>query len=149
MQKSYMAKESDIKREWLLVDAAGMPIGRLAAQVAAILRGKHKPTFTPHVDTGDYVVIVNTDKAILTGTRMTDKYYFSDSGFIGGDKHVQAKHMLEKKSDFAVSRAIKGMLPKNSLGRDMFRKLKVYKTAVHPHEAQNPRLITLGKGGIK
>lgn len=139
-----MAKESDIKREWLLVDAAGMPIGRLAAQVAAILRGKHKPTFTPHADTGDYVVIVNTDKAILTGNKMTDKYYFSHSGYIGGDKHVQAKHMLEKKSDFAVARAIKGMLPKNSLGRDMFRKLKVYKTSTHPHEAQNPRKIVLG-----
>jgi len=145
-QKSYTAKPADIVREWLLVDAEGMPIGRLAAQVAAILRGKHKPTFTPHVDTGDYVIIINTDKVILTGKKMTDKYYFSHSGFVGGDKHVQAKHMLEKKSDFAVSRAIKGMLPKNSLGRDMFRKLKVYKDAQHPHDAQKPRKISLVGG---
>jgi len=144
MQKSYMAKESTIKREWLLVDASGMAIGRLAAQVASILRGKHKPTFTPHVDTGDYVIIINSDKVILTGNKMTQKHYFSHSGYPGGDKHVQAKHMLERKSDYAVERAIKGMLPKNSLGRDMFRKLKVYKDGKHPHEAQNPRTIKLG-----
>jgi len=143
-----MAKESDVKREWLLVDATGMPIGRLAAQVAAILRGKNKPTFTPHVDCGDYVVIINSDKVVLTGNKMTDKYYFSHSGFVGGDKHVQAKIMLEKKSDYAVERAIKGMLPKNALGRQMFRKLKVYKGATHEHSAQQPRKITL-VGGIK
>ena len=150
MQKSYQAKEKDAvaAREWLLVNAAGMPIGRLAAQVAAILRGKHKPTFTPHVDCGDYVVVVNTDKVVLTGKKMTDKIYFSHSGFVGGAKYVQAKHMLEKKSDYAVERAIKGMLPKNSLGRDMFRKLKVYKGEQHPHEAQKPRKITL-VGGTK
>jgi len=148
MQKSFIAKESEVKREWLLVDAAGMPIGRLAAQVALILRGKNKPTFTPNVDTGDFVIIINSDKVVLTGNKMTDKYYFSHSGYIGGDKHVQAKHMIEEKSDFAVERAIKGMLPKNSLGRAMFKKLKVYKGATHPHEAQNPRLITL-QGGTK
>ena len=146
MQKSYMAKESTITREWLLVDAAGMPIGRLAAQVAAILRGKHKPTFTPHLDTGDFVVIVNTDKVVLTGKKMEDKYYFHHTGFVGGDKHIQAKKMLEKNSDRAVTRAIKGMLPKNSLGRAMFKKLKVYKGATHPHEAQTPRKITLQGG---
>jgi large subunit ribosomal protein L13 len=145
-QKSYTAKESDITREWLLVDAAGMPLGRIAAQVAAILRGKHKPIFTPHVDTGDYVIIINTDKVVLTGKKMTDKYYFSYSGFIGGDKYVQAKTMFANKSDFAVERAIKGMLPKNPLGRDMFKKLKVYKGAEHPHEAQRPRKITLNGG---
>ena len=138
-----MAKESDIKREWLLVDATDMPIGRLAAQVAAILRGKHKPTFTPHVDTGDYVVIINSDRAILTGNKMTDKYYFSHSGYVGGDKHVQAKIMLEKKSDVAVQRAIKGMLPKNALGRQMIKKLKICKGADHPHTAQSPRKIKL------
>ena len=143
-----MAKESDIKREWLLVDADGMVIGRLAAQVASILRGKHKPTFTPHVDTGDFVVIINTDKVVLTGNKMTDKYYFSHSGFPGGDKHVQAKKMIEKKSDYAVQRAIKGMLPKNSLGRAMIKKLKVYKDDKHPHQAQNPKKITL-VGGTK
>ena len=143
-----MAKNSDVVREWLLVDATGMPIGRLAAQVAAILRGKNKVTFTPHVDTGDYVVIINTDKVILTGKKSTDKYYFSHSGFVGGAKYVQAKTMLEKKSDYAVERAIKGMLPKNSLGRDMFRKLKVYKGAEHPHEAQKPRQISLAGGAV-
>ena len=144
--KSFMANEANVKREWLLVDAEGMPVGRLAAQVAAILRGKHKPTFTPHVDCGDYVVVINTDKVILTGNKMTDKYYFSHSGYIGGAKMVQAKTMLEKKSDHMVERAIKGMLPKNSLGRDMFRKLKVYKDAKHPHQAQAPRKITLDGG---
>ena len=143
-----MAKEQDIVHEWLLVDATGMAIGRLAAQVASILRGKHKPTFTPHTDTGDFVVIVNTDKVILTGNKPTDKYYFSHSGFPGGDKHVQAKKMLEKKSDHAVMRAIKGMLPKNALGRKMIKKLKLYKGAEHPHQAQNPRKITLA-GGTK
>ena len=146
MQKSYIAKEQELKREWLLVDAEGMPIGRLASQVASILRGKHKPTFTPHVDTGDFVVIINSDKVILTGNKMEDKYYFSHSGYPGGDKHVQAKKMLDKKSDYAVQRAIKGMLPKNSLGRKMIKKLKVYKNGEHPHEAQTPRKITLAGG---
>jgi len=147
-QKTFMAKNEEVSREWLLVDAAGMPIGRLAAQVATILRGKNKPTFTPHTDVGDYVVVINTDKVVLTGKKMRDKYYFSHSGFVGGDKHVQAKIMLEKKSDYAVERAIKGMLPKNTLGRNMFRKLKVYKGETHPHEAQKPRLIKL-VGGAK
>jgi len=142
-QKSFMANKENVVREWLLVDAAGMPIGRLASQVATILRGKHKPTFTPHCDTGDFVIVVNTDKVVLTGNKMEDKYYFSHSGYVGGDKHVQAKKMIKEKSDRAVERAIKGMLPKNSLGRDMFRKVKVYKGAEHPHEAQQPRMIEL------
>ena len=146
MQKTYMAKESDIKREWLLVDAAGMPIGRLASQVAAILRGKNKPTFTPHADTGDFVVVINTDKVILTGNKMTDKVYFRHSGYVGGAKFTQAKDMLASKSDFAVQHAIKGMLPKNSLGRQMIKKLKVYKDANHKHAAQNPRKIVLVGG---
>ena len=148
LQKSFMANEGNIQREWLVVDATNMPIGRLASQVAFILRGKHKPTFTPHADTGDYEIIINSDKVVLTGKKMTDKYYFSHSGYPGGDKHVQAKHMLERKSDFAVERAIKGMLPKNALGRQMFRKLKVYKGAEHPHAAQQPKVKTLvGKRG--
>jgi len=138
-QKTFMAKKETVEREWLLIDAAGQPIGRLASQVAHILRGKHKPTFTPHCDTGDFVIIINTDQAILTGNKMEDKYYFSHSGYAGGDKHVQAKHMMEKNSDRAVERAIKGMLPKNSLGRQMYRKLKVYKDANHGHEAQQPK----------
>jgi len=142
-QKTYMANAQTVQREWLLVDAANMPIGRLASQVAHILRGKHKPTFTPHCDAGDYVIVINSDKVVLTGKKLTDKYYFSHSGYVGGDKHVQAKIMLEKKSDYAVERAIKGMLPKNSLGRNMYRKLKVYKGDKHPHSAQQPRKIQL------
>ena len=142
-QKTYMANAGNITREWVLVDAANMPIGRLAAQVAMILRGKTKPTFTPHADCGDYVVIINSDKVVLTGNKMTDKYYFSHSGYVGGDKHVQAKEMLKTKSDRAVERAIKGMLPKNTLGRQMFRKVKVYKGDTHPHEAQRPKKVEL------
>lgn len=148
-QKTTLAKESDIKREWLLVDAAGLPIGRLAARVALLLRGKHKPIYTPHADTGDYVIIINSDKVVLTGKKMTDKYYFSHSGFVGGDKNVQAKEMLKNKSDYAVERAIKGMLPKNALGRKMYRKLKVYKGDTHPHSAQMPKKHTIVVGGSK
>jgi large subunit ribosomal protein L13 len=148
LQKSYMANEGNIKREWLLVDAAGMPIGRLAAQVAAILRGKHKPTYTPHADAGDYVIVVNCDKAVLTGKKLTDKYYWSHSGYIGGAKSVQAKDMMAKSSDKAIEHAVKGMLPKNALGRAMFKKLKPYKTESHPHAAQNPKKIKLVGGKI-
>jgi len=144
-----MAKKEEVAREWLLIDATGMPIGRLASQVAAILRGKHKPIFTPHVDTGDFVVIINSDKVILTGNKMTDKYYFHHTGFVGvGAKFEQAKHVVEKKSDFAVTRAIKGMLPKNAIGRQMIKKLKVYKGATHPHEAQQPRPYKLVGGTL-
>lgn len=143
-----MANENNIKPEWLLVDATDMPMGRLCSQVAAILRGKHKPTFTPNVDTGDFVIVVNSDKIAFTGKKLTGKYYFSHSGYNGGDKFVQAKHMLEEKSDFAIHRTVKGMLPKNSIGRKMIKKLKVYKGDTHPHEAQQPRKITL-VGGTK
>jgi len=143
-QKTFLANDQNHKREWVLVDATGMALGRLASQVAMILRGKHKPTFTPHHDAGDYVIVINTDKIILTGAKMEDKYYFSHSGYVGNDKHVQAKTMLKNKSDYMVEHAIKGMLPKNALGRQMFRKLKVYKGDKHPHEAQMPKVIKLG-----
>jgi len=143
-QKSYQASEQNHKREWVLIDAAGMAVGRLASKVAMILRGKHKPTYTPHHDAGDYVIVINTDKIILTGRKMEDKYYWSHSGYIGGTKEIQAKEALKHKSDFMVNHAVKGMLPKNSLGRQMFRKLKVYKGDKHPHEAQMPKKITLG-----
>ena len=146
-QKSFVATEKNHKREWVLIDATGMAVGRLASQVAMILRGKHKPTFTPHFDAGDYVIVINTDKIILTGAKMEDKYYFSHSGYVGNDKHVQAKTMLKNKSDWMVEHAVKGMLPKNALGRQMFRKLKVYKGDKHPHEAQQPRMISLAGGG--
>ena len=143
-QKSFVATEKNHKREWVLIDAAGMAVGRLASQVAMILRGKHKPTYTPHHDAGDYVIVINTDKIILTGKKMEDKYYWSHSGYIGSEKSVQAKEVLKNKSDFMVYHAVKGMLPKNALGRQMFRKLKVYKDDKHPHEAQMPKKITLG-----
>lgn len=145
-QKTFMASEQNHKREWVLIDASGMALGRLAAQVAMILRGKHKPTFTPHHDAGDYVIVINTDKVILTGKKMEDKYYWSHSGFIGGTKEIQAKTMFQKKSDYMIEHAVKGMLPKNALGRQMFRKLKVYKGDKHPHEAQQPKKIMLGGG---
>jgi len=141
--KSTMTKPADVKREWKFVDATGMPLGRLASQVAIILRGKDKPCFTPHVDCGDYVVIVNSDKIVLTGNKMQDKIYFRHSGYVGGAKYTSAKDMFEKKSDRMVEKAIKGMLPKNTLGRQMFRKLKVYKSDTHPHEAQQPKKIKL------
>jgi len=145
-QKTYQASEQNHKREWVLIDAAGMAVGRLASQVAMILRGKHKPTFTTHFDAGDYVIVINTDKIILTGKKMEDKYYWSHSGFIGGAKEVQAKELLKNKSDFMVQHAVKGMLPKNALGRQMFRKLKVYKGDKHPHEAQMPKKIVIAGG---
>ena len=142
-QKSFFADKQNIKREWLLVDAAGMPVGRLCSRVALILRGKHKPTYTPHSDAGDYVIIVNADKAIFTGKKMTDKYYFRYSGYVGGDKFTQAKEAMAKNPAWVIEHAIKGMLPNNSLGREMFKKLKVYNNAEHPHEAQKPRKIDI------
>ena len=148
-QKTFMANPQNHTREWVLIDAAGMAVGRLASQVAMILRGKHKPTYTTHHDAGDYVIVINTDKIILTGAKMEDKYYWSHSGYVGGTKEIQAKEMLKNKSDFMVNHAVKGMLPKNALGRQMFRKLKVYKGDKHPHEAQLPKKITLAGGGDK
>lgn len=142
-QKSFLANGQNSTREWLLVDAAGLPVGRLCSRVALILRGKHKPTYTPHSDAGDYVIIVNADKVIFTGKKMRDKYYFSYSGYVGGDKYLQAKEAMQKKPAWVIEHAIKGMLPKNSLGREMFKKLKVYSTAEHPHAAQKPRKIEI------
>jgi large subunit ribosomal protein L13 len=143
LQKSYLATEQNIKREWLLIDAAGLPVGRLCSRVALILRGKHKPTFTPNFDAGDYVIIVNAEKAVFTGKKITDKYYFTHSGFVGGDKFVQAKVAMKKDARKVIEHAIKGMLPKNSLGYAMFRKLKVYNDGEHPHTAQSPRKIDI------
>ena len=133
-----MAKAEAVERNWYVVDANGVPLGRLASKVAAILRGKNKPTFTPNVDTGDYVIVVNSDKVVLTGKKLTDKYYRYHTGYIGGLKEIAYKKMIAEKSDLAVYEAVKGMLPKNSLGRDMITKLKVYKGAEHPHAAQKP-----------
>ena len=144
--KTVMAKSETVQREWLLIDAANMPVGRVASQVASILRGKNKPIYTPHVDCGDYVIVVNTDKMILTGKKLEQKYYRHHSGYVGGLKEEQYKHLMEKKSDFVLTKAVKGMLPKKSLGRKMINKLKVYKDATHPHSAQKPKQITLQGG---
>ncbi|MBR2968620.1 MAG: 50S ribosomal protein L13 [Clostridia bacterium] len=136
--KTYMANAQNVERKWYVVDAAGMTLGRLASQVAAVLRGKHKPTFTPNVDTGDHVIVVNTDKVVLTGKKLDKKFYTYHSGYIGGLKQISYRTMMAEKSDLAVYEAIKGMLPKNSLGRSMIKKLRVYKGAEHNHAAQKP-----------
>ena len=138
MKTIVMAKSETVDRKWYVVDAANIPLGRVASQVAAVLRGKNKTIYTPHVDTGDYVIVLNTDKMILTGNKLTQKKCYRHSGFPGGLKEVVYKDLMEKRSDFALEKAVKGMLPKNSLGKKMFGKLKVYKGSEHPHQAQQP-----------
>jgi len=141
--RTYLAKPADITRKWYLVDAEGKTLGRLAARVAAVLRGKHKPTFTPNVDTGDHVVIVNAEKVHLTGDKFKTKTYIHHSGYPGGLKSVTAEHLHAKNPTALLEKAIKGMLPKNPLGKQMARKLKVYSGSAHPHDAQRPETITL------
>ena len=141
--KTYMAHAETVERKWYVVDAAGVPLGRLASRVASVLRGKNKPTFTPNVDCGDFVIIINTDKAVLTGKKLENKFYRYHTGYIGGLKEISYKKMMEEKSDLAVYEAVKGMLPKNSLGRQMLKKLKVYKGAEHNHAAQKPEVLKL------
>ena len=136
--KTDMAHAETVERKWYVVDAAGIPMGRLASRVASVLRGKHKPTYTPNVDTGDFVIVINTDKAVLTGKKLENKFYRYHTGYIGGLKEIAYKKMMAEKSDLAVYEAVKGMLPKNSLGRAMLKKLKVYKGAEHNHAAQKP-----------
>ena len=143
--KSFMAKSHEVKREWFVVDASGMTLGRLASQVASVLRGKNKPTFTPNVDTGDFVIVLNSDKVVLTGKKLEQKMYTYHTGYIGGLKQTPYKDMMAKKSDVVVYEAIKGMLPKNSLGRQMLTKLRVYKGAEHNHQAQQPKVLELSK----
>lgn len=137
-QRTFMAKEAELERQWYVVDAAGQRLGRLATQVASVLRGKHKPTFTPHVDTGDFVIVINADKVELTGNKLADKIYYRHSGHPGGIKAVPANEMLAKHPEKAVELAVWGMLPHNVLGRRQFSKLKVYAGPDHPHEAQKP-----------
>ncbi|MBA4370237.1 MAG: 50S ribosomal protein L13 [Coriobacteriaceae bacterium] len=141
--KTYHAKPAEVQREWLIVDATDIVLGRLASQVATILKGKHKPTYTPHVDTGDFVIVINAEKIKLTGNKMADKSYFRHSGFPGGLKEVPISVLLAKRPERVVEKAVRGMLPKNTLGRAMGRKLKVYAGPDHKHEAQKPRQITL------
>ena len=138
MKTTVMAKSETVDRKWYIVDATNIPLGRVASQVAAVLRGKNKTIYTPHVDTGDYVIVINTDKMILTGNKINDKKYYHHSGYPGGIKEESYKDLMAKKSDFVLERAVKGMLPKNSLGKKMFKKLKAYKGSEHPHQAQQP-----------
>jgi large subunit ribosomal protein L13 len=138
---TYSAKRDDIQKKWWVVDAEGMVLGRLASVVAARLRGKHNPLFTPHVDCGDFVVVVNADKIMLTGRKRQQKMYYHHSGYIGGLKEITAEKLLEKRPEDLVRFAVKGMLPKNSLGRSMFGKLKVYAGNDHPHQAQQPQAL--------
>ena len=141
--KTYYAKPGEVEREWLLVDAEDMVLGRLATQVAQILKGKTKPTYTPHVDVGDFVIVINAEKIRLTGNKADQKNYYSHSGYQGGRKATSFKDMLAKHPERVIEKAVKGMLPKNTLGRAMGMKLKVYAGSEHPHAAQNPRKIEL------
>jgi large subunit ribosomal protein L13 len=137
------AKNSDNLQKWCVVDANGAVLGRLASQVAHRLRGKHNPKFTPHADTGDWVIVINAEKIVLTGRKMDQKMYYRHSGYIGGLKQMNAKELLEKKPEELVRLAVKGMLPKNKLGRRLFKKLKVYTGSDHPHEAQQPERLKI------
>ncbi len=143
--KTYMAKGETVERKWYVVDAEGMVLGRLASQVAAILRGKHKPIFTPHVDTGDYVIIINADKVVLTGKKLEQKKYYHHSGYVGGLKEISYKTLLQKKPEFAVYEAIRLMMPKGPLGRQMLKKVKIYRGSEHNHAAQQPEVLELKK----
>ncbi len=135
--KTYSAKKQDIAREWHLIDAEGKILGRLATQVACLLKGKHKPIYTPNVDTGDYVVVINASKVRLTGKKSRDKKYFHHSGYIGGLKAVDFETLIERKPTQVIREAVKGMLPKNHLGRKMLKKLKIYAGSEHPHNHNN------------
>ncbi len=143
MRKTYSAKPEEIERTWYVVDAEGKTLGRLAAEIAKILRGKHKPIYTPHVDTGDFVIVVNADKVRVTGKRLDQKIYYRHSGYIGGLKAVPLRRMLETHPERVIEHAVKGMLPKNRLGRKMYKKLKVYASPDHPHQAQKPQPLEL------
>lgn len=141
--KTFSAKPDAVQRDWYLVDAAGKTLGRLAAEIAHRLRGKHKPEYTPHVDTGDYIVVVNAEKIQVTGKKASDKIYYSHSEFPGGIKEISFEKLIDKAPTRALEIAIKGMLPHNPLGRAMFRKLKVYAGTEHPHTAQQPQSLNI------
>ena len=141
--KSYMAKPNEIERKWYVIDANGLVLGRLASEVAKILRGKNKPTYTPHVDTGDHVIILNADKVVLTGNKLDQKMYRKHSLYPGGLKETSYRKIMATKPELAVYDAVKGMLPHNSLGRQMLKKLRVYKGTQHEHQAQQPEALEL------
>ena len=141
--KSYMAKEAEIDRKWFVVDAENKVLGRLATEIARRLRGKHKAIFTPHADTGDFMVVVNADKVRLSGRKLDQKYYYRYSGYIGGLTETVARKQLATKPEEIIRQAVRGMLPKNSLGRRQIKKLKIYAGADHPHEAQQPEVLEI------
>ena len=141
--KTFSAKAETVKRDWLVVDADGKTLGRLCSEIARRLRGKHKPEFTPHVDTGDYIVVVNAEKVAVTGAKLDDKMYHRFTGYVGNLKTTSLKDMLARHPERVIEIGVKGMLPKNPLGRAMFRKLKVYRGAEHPHSAQQPKALEI------
>ncbi|MEE8264610.1 MAG: 50S ribosomal protein L13 [Gammaproteobacteria bacterium] len=141
--KTFSAKPAEVKRDWYVVDATGKILGRLATEVARRLRGKHKPEFTPHVDTGDYIVVINAGKVRVTGNKATDKMYYTHSGYPGGLKAINFERLMAKAPERVIERAVKGMLPKGPLGREMYRKLKVYAGPDHKHAAQQPKALEI------
>ncbi len=141
--KTFVARPQEIERKWYLVDAKGKVLGRLASKIAMRLRGKHKPIFTPHTDTGDFVVVVNAEKVVLTGKKWDNKMYYRHSGYLGGLKVRSAKKMLETRPEEIIRHAVRGMLPKNSLGRRQLKKLKIYAGPDHPHQAQKPQVLEI------
>ncbi len=138
--KTFSATPATTEKKWVIIDAEDQPLGRLSTRVATILRGKNKPEFTPHIDTGDNVVVINAEKVVLTGKKMTDKLYFKHTGYIGSETFTSAKDLMEKDPTSLVTRAVKGMLPKNKLGRKLLKNLRVYAGPVHPHTAQQPEI---------
>ncbi len=139
--KTYSAKPAEVERDWFVVDARERVLGRLASFIASRLRGKHKPIYTPHVDTGDHIIVINAEKVALTGSKWDDKLYHRHSGYMGGLRSMTAKQLLEKRPEDLVMHAVRGMLPKNTLGRSMLKKLKVYAGPEHPHSAQEPEIL--------
>lgn len=141
--KTYVTKPDEVQREWYVVDATGKTLGRLATGIARILRGKHKPNYSPMIDVGDYVIVINAEKVRVTGRKLTDKFYYRHSGYPGGFKQISLRDMLARHPTRVIEYAVRGMLPKNALGRRMFKKLKVYAGPDHPHQAQNPKPLEL------
>lgn len=141
--KTVSMREQDVRRAWLVVDAEGKTLGRLATEIARRLRGKHKPEYTPHVDTGDYIIVVNAEKVRVTGNKTTDKMYYRHSGYPGGIKSISFEHLQQRRPEQIIEKAVKGMLPRNPLGRAMLRKLKVYAGGEHPHSAQQPSILEI------
>ncbi len=143
MKTTYFAKRGEREQTWYVTDAEGQVLGRLASRIATVLRGKHQPQYTPHIDTGDFVIVVNAEKVLLTGKKLTDKLYYHHSLYPGGLKQKTAGQLLKEKPEEVLRMAVRGMLPKNSLGRAMLRKLKIYRGGVHPHDSQVPRPLPL------